>query len=390
MSERSILSAMGKRGFGSIYQQKKRAADGSTVALPTWWLKYSKNGQVFRESSGSHDRREAERLLKRRLGETVTGRFAGLGPERIRFSELAQAVIEDYEVNGRRSAAHVERRLRLHLLPALGDLRAAELGTAHLKRYVGNRRAEGASNASINRELAILKRAFRLAAQSDPPRVAREPHVPMLKESNARTGFLEPEAYRTLRDTLPQDLKPLLVVGYYLGCRRAELCALKWSQVDLGAGLIRLEGFQTKNGEARTLPIYGELVEWLTMQRETRDALFPQCEHVFHRHGRPIKNFRKAWAAACEDAGLGGLLFHDLRRSAIRNMVRAGISEKIAMAVSGHKTRSVFDRYNIVSMADLKEAGRKMEQWGSGILSGIPAEKQESSGAKKSAGSALQ
>ena len=99
---------------------------------------------------------------------------------------------------------------------------------------------------------------------------------------------------------------------------------------------------------ARTLPIYGEMVERLRIEKELCDSQYPTCQHLFHRNGEPIKNFRKAWDAACTAANLEGLMFHDLRRTAVRNIVRAGIPEKTAMAISGHKTRAVFDRYNIV------------------------------------------
>jgi hypothetical protein len=92
-----------KRGFGSIYQQRKKAPDGSVMVLPTWWIKYSKNGKPFRESSNSYDRRDAERLLKRRLGEVVTGKFAGLAPERIKIQDLTAAVVQDYTDNDRAS-----------------------------------------------------------------------------------------------------------------------------------------------------------------------------------------------------------------------------------------------------------------------------------------------
>ena len=371
---RYSIAMTNKRGFGSVFQQKKKRSDGKAVALPTWWIKYSKGGQVFRESSGSYDQRDAERLLKRRLGEVVTGKFAGLTPERIRIRDLTAEVVHDYGDNDRSSLSHVERRLRLHILPPLGEIRAADFGTSEIRRYIATRRRESASNASINRELAILKRAFHLAAESDPPRVIRIPHFPMLEENNVRIGFLEHEAYTRLRDALPAEVRLLFIVAYHVGCRRGELLKISWSQVDLAAKRIRLEPGTTKNKEGRTLPIYGEMVELLQLEKQIRDATAPDCPFVFQRRGKPVRNFRKAWDAACRAAELEGLLFHDLRRTAVRNMVRAGIPEKTAMAISGHKTRSVFDRYNIVNDRDLTEAALKMEQHlaGLGILSGIP------------------
>jgi integrase len=340
-----------KPKLGSIYQR------GSV-----YWVKYYRAGRAVRESSKSEKFEDAERLLKRRQGEVVTGKFAGLGPERIRFAELAEEVINDYRINDLSSLDHVRRRLRLHLLPTLGQVRAAELGTGAIKRYIAQRRREEASNATINRELAIVKRAFRIAARAEPPMVARVPHIPMLEEHNVRKGFVEHDVYLRLRDELPEDLRPLFVVAYYTGARVGELKALQWGQVDLAASRITLEPGTTKNREGRSLPIYGEMSDWLRKLKAERDRSRPNCPFVFQREGSPIKNFRKSWAGACERAEVSGKLFHDLRRTAVRNMVRAGIPEKVAMQISGHKTRSVFDRYNIVCDRDLTAAAERMEQ----------------------------
>jgi hypothetical protein len=124
---------------------------------------------------------------------------------------------------------------------------------------------------------------------------------------------------------------------------------------------IRLSVAQTKGKKARTLPVYGDMERWLKHQKET---CLDGRPWVFHGSmNRPVDNHLNGWVDVCKRAGLDGLLFHDLRRSAVRNMTRAGIADTIAMSISGHKTRAVFDRYNIVSEADVQGAADKLEQY---------------------------
>jgi integrase len=383
---------MSRAAFGSIYRRTKKQPDGTIKTLAPWWIKYRKNGQVFRESSESDAYDDAERLLKRRVGEIATGKFAGLRPERIRIAELFADVREDYEQNGNDSLPDLKGRLKNHLIPFFGETRAADFSTQHIKRYVTQRRAAGAKNATINRELAIIRRAFNLAARCDPPKVTRVPSVQMLRENNVRTGFLEYEQYRTLRNELPASIRPLFVVAYHVGGRRGELSSIQWPQVDFAAGQIRLHGADTKNNEGRTLPIYGEMKEWLTLAKEIRDQQHPSCPWVFYdEKGGRLYWFYTEWQAACKRAGVPALLFHDLRRSAVRNMERAGIPRKVAMAISGHKTESIYRRYDIVAHRDLADAAFRMEQFfgkmqtSAGTLLGTPEANAPAQGNQKCA-----
>jgi integrase len=184
----------------------------------------------------------------------------------------------------------------------------------------------------------------------------------MVQENNVRTGFLEDEKYAQLLKELPQELKPLFAVAYATGVRRGELCAIRWDQVDFAEGFITLEGQATKNGAARALPILeGDMRRLLLEAKQERDEQWPQCAYVFNRQGEPILDFRASWEAACKRAGVPELKFHDLRRTAVRNMRRDGVPQVVRMRISGHKTDSMERRYNIVDADDLKAAKALME-----------------------------
>ena len=343
-----------------------------------WWIKFYYRRQPMRESSHGTDREDAERLLKRRMGEVAAGKFTGVAPERIRLGELFADLTQDYKLHERRSARHLKSRLK-HL-QALADVRAADLTSQDIQRYILRRRRENASNATVNRELQVLKRALALALRCDPPKITRAPYVQLLPENNVRTGFLDDAQYLKLRNELPEYLKPLFVVAYHLGNRVGELRHLHWNQVDFKRNQIRLNPGETKNKEGRLLPIYGEMRQWLLMQKTIRDTKYPACPYVFHNTGRFIVDFRKAWRSATKRAGLLGTLFHDLRRSAVRNMREAGIAENVAMRISGHKTRAVFERYNIVSERDIKQAAEKMQDRFNESIKSLP---KEANGAAK-------
>ena len=189
---------------------------------------------------------------------------------------------------------------------------------------------------------------------------------------------------KLLRKNLPAHLRPVIILAFNTGVRKQEILGLQWSQVDLMEGKITLRPEDTKSKEGRVIYLQGELLEVINFQRVLRDQKFPKCPWVFPGPtGERIREFRGSWATACINAGLckpledengnpvkdrkGKIIlvptkiFHDFRRSAVRNLVRSGVPERVAMAISGHKTRSVFERYNIVDEKDLKEASKKME-----------------------------
>jgi integrase len=320
-----------------------------------WWIQYYRNGKPYQESSRSKKKMVGRKLLELREGEIAQGKLPGIHFDRVTFDELAQDLLMDYELNERKSLQRAQISVD-HLKKFFEGMRVIDITTARIKAYIKTRLAENVANATINRELAALKRMLSLGAQDTPPKVYRVPHIPMLEERNARKGFFEHNEYLALLKVLPSELRGPVTFAYKTGWRKSEILGLTWDRVDLDERAVRLEADDTKNSEARTVYLDEELLRLLKIQLLRRKG----CRYVFHRNGRRIKDIRGAWKKACEDAGLQGKLFHDLRRTGVRNMVRAGIQEQVAMKISGHKTRAVFDRYNIVSPDDLQRAAQKM------------------------------
>lgn len=307
-----------------------------------WWVAYYISGREYRESAGT-TRQEAERVLRTRLsGEPA--------PVQLTVNDLLDLVVEDYRINRRKSLKTTTDHMK-RPRERLGHLRAEQVTSQVLKTYRDQRLREGLAPATINREFAAVRRGFRLAENLACPR------FPMLVERNARQGFFEPGDLARLETYLPDYLRPLVRFAYYTGCRRGEMLSLQWQNVDLSERLIRLTPDMAKSGRGRVLALEGGLWGVIDRQSKLRPA---GCPWVFHREGERIKPFDKTWRKACQDAGLIGKLFHDLRRTAVRNMVRAGVPERVAMEISGHRTRSVFDRYNIVNEQDIRQAMRRV------------------------------
>jgi len=327
-----------------------------------WWVKYYRGGRPIRESTGTGKETEAKHFLKQREGDVAHGRLIIPRVEKVKFEDLAEDYLNDYRVNGRRSLDNAERNAK-HLAEVFAGRRVVAISTPDIRAYIDRRQKAGASNATINRELAALTRMFSLALQAE--KIRHKPHVPHLEEDNVRQGFFEEEAFQSVLHHFPEEVKPVTTFAYITGWRiPSEVLPLPWPQVDFKGAVVRLEPGTTKNREGRTFPMFPELRALLEAQRAYTDKIQREqgciIPWVFHREGRPIKSFRRSWLTACRLAGQPGRIPHDFRRTAVRNMVRKGIPERVAMQLTGHKTRSVFERYNIVSEGDLQEAGRKL------------------------------
>jgi integrase len=361
--------------MGSIFRPKYKDRHGQERQISKWWIAYYSNGRLIREGTDTEDYEEARKQLKRKEGAAVD-RPIKPGMQSIRFKDLAEAVIDDYVANERKSQRDIKQRFKDHILPAFGNQKATSIDTAAIKKYTKDRRAAGAAKATVNRELAAIKRAFNLGIQDE--RIMHRPHIPMLDEKdNVRTGYFEERQLAALLKHLGEDYGAIARFSFITGWRKSNVQKLKLSQVDSANGFISLEPGTTKNKKPVLFPITDELAEIIEVQQAKISQLKKQdiiCPYLFFhfrtktngkpykRNGKPIRDIKRAWDKARIAAGIPGRMLHDFRRTAVRNLSRSGITDVVAMQMTGHKTRSVYDRYNIVSEADLKEAAEKLNR----------------------------
>jgi integrase len=320
-------------------------------------------GKQFRESGG-RDETAAHKKLRARLKEIAGDKFIGPSEERVTVSELLDDLMTHLRTKGAKAVASFESHLR-PVRAFFSMTRAIEVTTAMAERFIEERLAAGKARATVNRESGALRQAFNLAARRKPPKITRAPYIPALNEDNARQGFVEPGTFELITAHLPEPVSDIARFAYLSGWRKGEVLSLRWDAVDRRTREARLR--TSKNGRPRTLPLTDALWEviehrWRAREYATTDGVARLSEYVFHAgDGRAIVDFKRSWATACREAGDPGLLFHDLRRSAVRNMIRAGVPQSVAMRISGHKTTAMFLRYDITSDEDKREALAKTE-----------------------------
>ncbi len=364
-------------------RQRGNGEGGLILRGRIWWCQFYLDGRQIRTSTKTHVRSEALAFLRKQMDSRDKGEVPVTDVKKLRYADLRQSLIDSYVALGNKSLK--ERADGTDTIAGLAALdefcgfkqgpngdgkivvtdrgvTATQLTTDFARRFVKERRADGVGNAAINRSLAALRRMLKLAKREK--KIHDVPFIEFLKEPSARKGFLELDKFNELICLLPTHLRPLVTFLYYDGVRIGEALQVEWSQVNLDARTIRLEEEQTKTDEARTLPLPSVLVNML-------NEVTPKSGRVFDG-----TNLRKEWVTACAAAGVGtltevegrpydplysGLTLHDLRRSAVRNLVNAGVPERVAMKITGHKTRSVFDRYHIVSTEDVTDAMQAVE-----------------------------
>lgn len=267
----------------------------------------------------------------------------------------------------KKASVHIKPVREMLGFERLVDL-TAEVIEGFAYRRLRSRKARGAGTISpskVNRETAMLRSALLLAQKRG--KIPRVPEIVRLDEPEPRQGFWSSfDEFESFVDHLPDDdHRDLASCGYWTGWRLREVFQLPWKYVDWNAAPhpeIRIP--RTKNRQPRIIPIVGPLREVLERRWERRkvtreDGTTLLADLVFHKAGKPFRDYRRAWASAFRLAGIPKRTWHDFRRTAARNMVNAGVPEKVAMEITGHLTRSIFDRYHIVAQREKVNAFEK-------------------------------
>lgn len=323
----------------------------------------------FRESSKSEDERDARKLLRERIAEVIShqkGHAVFIGPkkERLTVRDILGALESDYETRRLPSLPQTRNCIK-HLNAAMGAMRATSVTRETVLRYIKLRRSQNASDATIDRETEKLARAFSIAIEDN--QLAQKPKIPRLVKlnANARQGFFEKDEIRAVLDAIDHpDARDFLDWFRWTGMRPKEIRSLTWDCFDRDEWVVRLPHKSSKTGYGRSFPLGGywkEIIE----RRIARRRL--DCDLIFHLDGKPMPNIQKRWKRACKAAGMEGKIMYDLRRTAVRDMIRAGIPLSTVKQISGHRTDAMVARYNIISEADLREAGLRLGRFVAGL-----------------------
>ena len=338
------------RGDGRVFQRQS-----------IWWIAYYDQGKERRESSGSRQRKEAVRLLRQRVGEIAAGATHAAIRKRARSRKLTMEDLFDlaerhYLLGNHTSPANLVY-LRM-LRRRFGSYTVKACDALVISHYMAERHRTGRTPETINREMAVLRTAFRLAREHD--LYPRTPFIKRLPQLGVRNEYFTRAEIDMLLPCLPEYLRDPVLFGFLTGWRKGEIAGLQWNNVDRSGEVIRLDPTQNKGRDVRVLPLEGEVAAIIERRRRVRVVNSGLIATVFHRAGHPLDDFRKAWLRACKEAGLGHRKFHSLRRAAARNMSLQGIPEKVIMLMMGHKTRTMFDRYNIMTEADQRVYAKRL------------------------------
>ena len=344
------------RGDGKLYQRP-----GSSV----WWATYTIRGRRYRKSTGKTIERDANNWLRQQTNPDNQGK--AISNDKLKVNDLVVELFRQYDVDERKTKVDDERRWKLHLEPFFGACKALDATRGMIRQYIQQRRNETdhhgnlPKNATVNRELSILREAYSLAMKDE-----RLRHAPSFKglfldeSNNVRRGFLKDSQYEALATATANHglwLRAMFEVYYSYGWRLNELPSMPIRQLDFESRTITID--TSKNGDGRTVKMTQKVFELLKACCEGKG----ENDYVFTReNGSEVKDFRGAWESATKAAGVPTLTVHDLRRTGARNLRRAGVDPHTIMKIGGWKTDSVFRRYNIIDEADLQEAADALDR----------------------------
>ena len=356
------------RGTGSVVKLRQKDAQGKVRLSRNWFIFYRVDGKLVREPSHTESKMEAEKLLQRRLGEIGLGRTPTQSVKDVRYEHIRDAWLARAKEKG--SGALYTRTDGTQTVSGLPNLdkffagmRAVNIRIETLEKYKAGRRAAGASDPTIRRNLIILRAMFNLARKQGRLEQNHVPYFQMPEDSAPAGKYLAPETFAKLLLLLPVKLHPFFNFMYYTGCRIGAAKQITWSMVNKDCTEIKLPAEIMKAGQPLTIVLAGPGLEQVAalLRKMFRRANAP----VFY-----IANYRVAWQKACHKLKLGvrdkkrrysGLRIHDLRCSAAVNLVDAGVPEDVVMKIGGWQTRAMFSRYNVMNTERMKAA---MEQGG--------------------------
>lgn len=347
---------MAKWGQGTIYRRGK-----------TYWIKYYANGKAYYESAKSDKHADAARLLAERMNDVGQGKPTGIRYDKVMLSELIEDLKADYIKQGNRTTPPTK-----HIEEFFAGYRVVDVTSSEITKFINSRLEAGAAKSSINSYLSALTRMFNIGRNATPPKVDRPPKIEKFKDlDNVKQVFFEDEEFWAIRELLPEHVKGLVEFAYWTGWRLGQIRKLEWKMVNMKERLIYAPGTIAK--KPHVIYMADPLFEVIKERNSKRNL---GCPYVFHKEGKQVKNFRRSWNTACREISLGygykltkkynetwerrnlepGPTIHDFRRTAARNLIRAGVSRSVAKKITGHKTDAMFERYNITDARDIQEA----------------------------------
>jgi len=323
------------------------------LAHKNYWIEFYLDGVRKRERIGP-SKAAAEQRLRVVLKMRTEGRFININKNmRVTFDEISSWYLELPQIKAKKSYVRdiysIRELEKFFSGKVIKDITINQIEAYRQKRLNEmSYRKQKVCPATINREVACFRHMLNLAAQEGTIEDLPFKGLKALKENNIRDRVLSDEEFRCLIANCPPHTAAIVKMAYYTAMRQGEILNLKWGRIDLKNALIRLKPEDTKSNEARTIPLYAEIVR--TLQAMPRSI----TGRVFTENGRPLTDIKKSFKAACKRSGIENFTFHDLRHTAINNWRLQGHDFFRIMAVSGHRTMEVFKRYNTVSEEELK------------------------------------